>query len=120
LSMLAAWWQSLLSTLSASITFWFWGILERILTNRTICGKNSHPDPHVNTAKVQIAAQVIKVVTFGLDTSVGCLFQCKGCSVTSLLCSNYLSWKLSFSGYRQHHSFAPSGIFIHIVWEELL
>jgi hypothetical protein len=50
------------------------GILERILTNRTICGKNSRPDPHVNTAKVQMAAQVIKVATFGLDTSVDCLF----------------------------------------------
>jgi hypothetical protein len=54
------------------------GISERILTNRMICGKNSRPDPHVNTAKVQMAAQVIKVVTFGLDTSVECLFQCKG------------------------------------------
>jgi hypothetical protein len=54
------------------------GTSERILTNRTICGKNSRPDHHVNTAKVQMAAQVIKVATFGLDTCVDCLFQCKG------------------------------------------
>jgi hypothetical protein len=54
------------------------GIFKRIPTNRTTSGKNSRPDSHVNTAKVQMAAQVIKVVTFGLDTSVDCLFHCKG------------------------------------------
>jgi len=66
-------------------------ISERILTNRTICGKNSRPDPHVNTAKVQMAAQVIKVLTFGLDTCVDCLFQCKGrfSSPDSVLFSEY-------------------------------
>jgi hypothetical protein len=81
--MLAARWQTLLSTLLS--------ISERILTNRTICGKNSHPDPHVNTAKVQMAAQVIKVATFGLDTCVDCLFQCKGrfSSSDSVLFSEY-------------------------------
>jgi hypothetical protein len=41
--------------------------------------------------RVQMAAQVIKVVTFGLDTSVDCLFQCKGTfsSPDSVLFSEY-------------------------------
>jgi hypothetical protein len=67
------------------------GISEHILTNRTICGKNSRPDPHVNTAKVQMAAQVIKVLTFGLDTCMDWLFQCNGrfSSPDSVLFSEY-------------------------------
>jgi hypothetical protein len=69
--MLAARWQTLHYLLVS-------GISERILTNRRICGKYSCPGPHVNTVKVQMAAQVIKVATVGLGTSVDCLFQCKG------------------------------------------
>jgi len=52
-------------------------ISESILTNSTICGKNSRPLPHLTATKVNVAAQVIKVATFGLDTAVDSLFQCR-------------------------------------------
>jgi hypothetical protein len=86
-------------------------ICESVLADRSICGKQSRPCPLcLETAKVQIVAQIIKVATFGFDVSVESLFAAF-CCIYDSDSKNFSLYTIKFMCNRissEEYGFQPS------------